>query len=502
MWGFAAACTFQPKNRPVDVDNSIQFFMVIARLLYTFEKPNTEIIRTEHEENTMKRILFIGAGRSASSAIKYLLEHAEENDWMVRLGDMDVTLAIERIGNHSRGEAFEFNALNPEERDKEIGNCDIVISMLPARYHLEVAKDCIKLKKDVLTPSYVSKEMKNLHDAALEAGIIIMNEIGLDPGIDHMSAKKILDEIESIGGEIFQFESFTGGLLAPESENNPWKYKFTWNPRNVVLAGQGGAAKFVHNKLYKYIPYTRLFRRTEFIDIEGYGRFEGYANRDSLKYRSIYGLENIDTIYRGTLRRVGFCRAWDVFVQLGCTDDTYIIEDSKNMTKRDYINSFLRYHKYDSVELKLRHYLKIDEDDTLWEKLEWLGLFDHEPVNLGKDGTPAELLQKILMDRWSLDESDKDMIVMWHKFGYILDGKRMGIEASMVHLGKDQIYTAMSDTVGFPVAICAEMILNGTIKSKGVQLPIQEEIYLPVLEKLAEYGVRFVEKEIKHKAIT
>jgi len=444
----------------------------------------------------MKKILFIGAGRSASSAVKYLLEHAEANDWVLRLGDMDLTLAIERIGNHSRGEAFGFDVLNPEEREREIKNCDIVISMVPARFHVEVVKDCIRFGKNVLTPSYVSNEMKELDGAAKEAGIIIMNEIGLDPGIDHMSAKKILDEIEAEGGEIFQFESFTGGLLAPESENNPWKYKFTWNPRNVVLAGQGGAAKFIHNKQYKYIPYTKLFRRTEFIDIDGYGRFEGYANRDSLKYRSIYGLENIDTIYRGTLRRVGFCRAWDVFVQLGCTDDSYVIEGSEHMTKREYINSFLRYNRHDSVELKLRHYLKIDEDDTLWEKLEWLGLFDSEPVNLGKDGTPAQMLQKILKDKWSLSDEDKDMIVMWHKFGYYLNGKKFGIESSMVHIGKDQVYTAMSDTVGYPVAICAEMILNGTIQSKGVQLPTHAEIYNPVLEKLSEYGIKFNEKKV------
>lgn len=426
-----------------------------------------------------------------------MLDHAEKNDWMVRLGDMDLNLALERISGHDRGEAFEFNALDPEERAKEIKGSDFVISMLPARFHMEVARDCIKYRKDVITPSYVSADMKALHDDAVEAGIIIMNEIGVDPGIDHMSAQKVLDEIEEMGGEIHQFESFTGGLLAPESENNPWKYKFTWNPRNVVLAGQGGAAKFIHNGLYKYIPYTKLFRRTEFIDIDGYGRFEGYANRDSLKYRSIYGLEDIQTIYRGTLRRVGFCRAWDVFVQLGCTDDSYTIEGSRNMTKREYINSFLRYHEYDTVELKLRHYLKIDQDDTLWEKLEWLGIFENEPLNLEKDASPAQILQKILMDKWTLEDDDKDMIVMWHKFGFKTNGKEREIQSSMVYIGKDQVYTAMSDTVGLPVAICSEMILNGTIKAKGVQLPLVKEIYEPVLNKLEEYGVRFNEKEVE-----
>ncbi len=447
--------------------------------------------------SVMKKILFIGAGRSASSAIKYLLDHSEQNNWVVRVGDMNIELARERVNGHPNGEAFQFNALDPQERMAELEKSDLIISMLPARFHPEVARDCIKLKKDVITPSYISDEMREMHQDALDAGVIIMNEIGVDPGIDHMSAMKVLDEIEEMGGEIFQFESFTGGLLAPESEDNPWKYKFTWNPRNVVLAGQGGAAKFIHNGQYKYIPYTKLFRRTEFIDIEGYGRFEGYANRDSLKYRSVYNLQGIDTIYRGTLRRVGFCRAWDVFIQLGCTDDTYVIEGSKNMTKRQYINSFLRYHKYDTVELKLRHYLKIDQDDTLWEKLEWLGIFEDEPIGLEEDSTPAQILQKILMDKWSLDDDDKDMIVMWHKFGFRKDGEEREIQSSMVYIGKDEIYTAMSDTVGYPVAICAEMILNGTIQLKGVQLPIVKEIYEPVLNKLEKYGVRFIEKEVE-----
>lgn len=447
-------------------------------------------------ENNMKKILFIGAGRSASSAIQYLLDHAEQNDWLVRVGDMNLNLALQRVGGHPRGEAFEFDALNPEARAEEIAHSDFVISMLPARFHIQVAKDCIRFKKDVITPSYVSAEMKELHEQAKQAGIIIMNEIGVDPGIDHMSARKILDDVEMRGAKIVQFESFTGGLLAPESEqDNPWKYKFTWNPRNVVLAGQGGAAKFIQEGKYKYIPYNKLFRRTEFIDIEGYGRFEGYANRDSLKYRSVYGLEDISTIYRGTLRRVGFCRAWDIFVQLGCTDDSYILEGSKDMTRRDYINSFLAYHPNDSVELKLRYYLKIDQDDTLWEKLVSLGLFEELPLGLEKDASPAQILQRILMDSWSLDSDDKDMIVMWHKFGFIENGERKEIESHMVYIGQDDVYTAMSDTVGLPVAICSEMILNGTIQLKGVQLPLKKEIYEPVLAKLEEFGVKFVESE-------
>ncbi len=444
----------------------------------------------------MKQILVIGAGRSSSSMIKYFLDNAAQENWFVRVGDMDLKLAQEKVGNSAHGEAFAFNALNPEERWKELQNKNLVVSMLPAHLHIEVVKDCIKLGIDIITPSYISNEMKELHQAAEEANVLVMNEIGVDPGMDHMSAKKILDEIEQMGGEMDSFESFTGGLIAPESDNNPWNYKFTWNPRNVVLAGQGGAAKFIQNGQYKYIPYHKLFRRTEIIEIEGYGKFEGYANRDSLKYRSVYNLDGIPTIYRGTLRRVGFCRAWNMFVQLGATDDSYVIEGSENMTHRDFINSFLAYDAHNSVELKLRYYLNIEQDDYIWDKLEWLGIFSNEKVGL-KNATPAQILQKILEGKWSLEKEDKDMIVMWHKFTYKLNNVMKEIHSSMVYIGKDQTFTAMSDTVGLPVAICAKLILNGTITTKGVQIPILKEIYEPVMKELEDFGIKYVEKEVR-----
>ncbi len=443
-----------------------------------------------------KKILVIGAGRSSSSLIKYLLDNAEENSWLIRVGDSDLALAQEKVGSHVCGEAFEFNALDSDIRRVELAKVDLVISMLPARFHVEVTKDCIALKKDVITPSYVSAEMKALHQEAIAAGIVVMNEIGVDPGIDHMSAKHVLDQIADSGGKMKIFESFTGGLVAPNSDNNPWNYKFTWNPRNVVLAGQGGAAKFIQEGKYKYIPYNKLFRRTEVIDIDGYGKFEGYANRDSLGYRSIYGLEDIPTIYRGTLRRVGFCRAWDAFVQLGATDDSYTLEGSENMTYREFINSFLAYNPHDSVELKLKSYLKIDQDDPLWDKLEWLGIFEDIKIGL-KNATPAQVLQKILEGKWSLDPSDQDMIVMWHKFVYELDDEIKEINSSMVHIGADQVYTAMSDTVGIPVAICGKLILNGTINAKGVQVPVTKDIYEPILSELQEIGIKFTETEVE-----
>ena len=443
----------------------------------------------------MRTILIIGAGRSSSTMIKYFLDNAQKESWQIRVGDMDIDVAQDKIGDHSHGEAFMFDALNPEEREREVKNADIIISMLPARFHMEVVKDCIRFKKDVITPSYINEEMRSMHDEVVAAGILSMNEMGLDPGIDHMSAKKILDEIDAIGGKIKGFESFTGGLVAPESDTNPWHYKFTWNPRNVVLAGQGGPAKFIQEGQYKYIPYHKIFRRTEIIDIEGHGKFEGYANRDSLRYRSIYGLEGIPTIYRGTLRRIGFCRAWNIFVQLGATDDSYIIEGSENMTNRDFINSFLGYSPHDSVELKFRYNLGIKQDDYIWEKLVWLGIFENKKIGL-KNATPAQIMQKILEDKWKLESEDKDMIIMWHKLNYVLDGQNKEIRSHMVYIGRDQTYTAMSDTVGLPVAICAKMMLNNVIKLKGIHLPIHKDIYLPILKELEMYGIKFLEKEV------
>lgn len=446
----------------------------------------------------MKKILLIGAGRSSSTLIRYLLNESVKEQWKIRIADQDINLIQKKINHHPNAEALFFDINDESLANEEIEKADIVISMLPWKFHIEVAKLCVKHKKNLITPSYISPEIKELDEAAKNAGIMIMNELGVDPGIDHMSAMKLIHEIREKGGKIVHFESFTGGLVAPESDNNPWNYKFTWNPRNVVLAGQGGAAKFIEEGEYKYIPYHKLFRRTEFIDIEGYGKFEGIANRDSLKYQSVYGLENVRTIYRGTLRRVGFSRAWDVFVQLGATDDSYIIENSENMTYRQFINSFLAYNPHDSVELKLRYYLKIEQDDTLWEKLVWLGIFENKKIGL-KKATPAQILQKILEDKWHLDEHDKDMIVMWHKLKYAdKNGKESEVQSSMVVIGEDQSHTAMSITVGLPVGICCKHVLNGNIKDKGVLMPIEPHVYEPILKELEEFDIKFFEKEINY----
>ena len=446
----------------------------------------------------MREILIIGAGRSASSLIQYLLNKSEAEDLHLIIGDLSLASAQNKTNNHPNATAISLDIFDQNQRKIAIPKADIVISMLPAHLHIEVAKDCITYKKHLVTASYVSDAMQELDVLAKENNLIFMNEVGLDPGIDHMSAMKVIHEIKAKGGKMLLFESFCGGLVAPESDTNLWNYKFTWAPRNVVLAGQGGVAKFLQEGTYKYIPYCNLFRRTEFLEVEGYGRFEAYSNRDSLKYLDVYGLNDVLTLFRGTIRRVGFSKAWNMFVQLGMTDDSYIMEDSETMSYRQFVNSFLPYHPTDSVEIKMRLILKIDQDDSMWDKLLELDLFNpNKKVGL-KDATPAQILEKILTDSWTLQTNDKDMIVMYHKFGYELDGKKQQIDSKMVCIGEDQTYTAMAKTVGLPVAMATLLILNGKIKTPGVQLPIQKEVYLPILKELEEYGVVFKEQVVPY----
>ncbi|MDA9334653.1 saccharopine dehydrogenase NADP-binding domain-containing protein [Flavobacteriaceae bacterium] len=446
----------------------------------------------------MRNILVIGAGKSSSYLIKYFLDKSSSENIEIIIGDLDLSNAKKLIGDHPNAKAIKLDIFDAIARKEAVKNADIVVSMLPARFHIEVAKDCLAFKKHMVTASYVSPEMQALNEEAKAKKLVFLNEVGLDPGVDHMSAMQVIDRITESGGKMILFESFTGGLMAPESDTNLWNYKFTWNPRNVVLAGQGGAAKFLQEGKFKYIPYHRLFRRTEFLEIEDYGRFEAYANRDSLKYQNVYGLETIKTLYRGTIRRVGFSRAWQIFVVLGMTDDSYTIADSENMSYRDFVNSFLPYSPTDSVELKLRYNLKIDQDDIIWEKLEELDIFNADKKVALKNATPAQILQKILLDSWSLSPKDKDMIVMYHKFGYELNGKKHQIDATMVCTGEDQTFTAMAKTVGLPVGIATLVILNNKIQSYGVQIPIKKELYNPILSELEDFDVIFKEKEMKY----
>jgi saccharopine dehydrogenase-like NADP-dependent oxidoreductase len=444
----------------------------------------------------MASILILGAGRSSTSLITYLLKAAEANDWELTIADYALQLAAEKTSGNARAKAIAFNINKEEEADALIAQHDLVISMLPARFHPIVAESCLRHGKHLLTASYVSADMKALDKAAKAKDLLFLNECGLDPGIDHMSAKKVIDHIrEEKGLELRAFESFTGGLLAPDKlDDNPWQYGFTWNPRNVVLAGQG-TVKFIQEGKYKFIPYHKLFRRIEMIHIPGHGYFEGYANRDSLQYLDVYDLHGIQTLYRGTLRRPGYCKAWDVFVQLGATDDSYQMESVSEMTHRQFINSFLSYNPNDSVELKLAHYMRLDADGPEMHKLRWLGMFDEEPIGMLK-GTPAQILEHILKKKWTIGPEKKDQIVMWHLFDYIEKGQVKRIRSAMVADGENASATAMAKTVGYPLAIAAKLLLTGKIKSRGVQIPTSKEFYDPILAELETLGFDFIEEEV------
>jgi saccharopine dehydrogenase-like NADP-dependent oxidoreductase len=443
-------------------------------------------------QSDKKKVLILGAGMSSSSIIRYCLQNAQEYNWEVRVVDQNLELVNRKLNNHPAGVALNFDALNSIERFPEIEKADLVISMLPARFHIEIAKDCLKAKTNLITPSYVSPEMKELHQEALANNLLFMNEMGVDPGIDHMSACKIMDEIKELKGEIVGFKSFCGGLIAPESDNNPWNYKFTWNPRNVVLAGQGGAAKFIQENQYKYIPYHQLFNRLYTIEIPEYGKFEAYANRDSLSYREVYGLNNIPTIFRGTLRKAGFAEAWNLFIQLGMTDDTYVMDHSEVLSPRLFLNAFLPFHTHETIEEKFRKYWSKGNEE-LHQKFKWLGLFDDQsPIGL-KNATPAQVLEHILVSKLKLEENDKDMLVMYHEFSYELNGESKQVISYMVDVGEDKVYTSMSNTVGLPVAICAKLILTNNLAIKGVQVPVMKEVYEPILSELEEFGINFKE---------
>lgn len=437
----------------------------------------------------MKVILVLGAGLSSASLFRYLVERLELHSWRLVVANSNVDVLKVQYENNARITLEILDATDQEHRKRLIAQSDLVISMLPARFHVDIAMDCIGLGKNLITPSYVSTDMKALHDQAVLKGVTIMNETGVDPGIDHMSAVKIMEEIEEKGGKILSFKSFCGGLIAPESDDNLWHYKFTWNPRNVVLAGQGGVAAFRQNKELKYIPYNQLFKRTERFEIEGYGAFDGYANRDSLKYLELYNIASVETMYRGTLRRPNYCQAWDVLVELGLTEDGYVLDNSRSLTPRQLLNAFLPYHPKDSVETKLKRFLREDRMH-LFAMFEEIGLFENQTPIHSEDASPARLLQVLLEKAWALHDDDKDMLVMLHEFEYQLDGQKYRLLSSMVSVGEDRNYTAMANTVGLPIGIIAKLMLQG-YSNPGVQLPLDSQLYRPVLEELKALGIEF-----------
>lgn len=442
----------------------------------------------------MSNVLIIGAGRSATSLIQYMLDKGQQHNWFITVADADVQLAESKVNKHPQGRAVWLDVMKPNDRKELISRADIVISLLPAHLHTEVAYDCLKLHKHLITASYISKEMYKLSDEARSRELIFMGEMGLDPGIDHMSAMQSIHAIRAKGGHITAFRSYAGGLVAPESDTNPWHYKFTWNPRNVVLAGQGTAQYLENNKL-RFIPYNRLFREYHTVNVPGMGPFEAYANRDSLWYRSIYELNDIPSILRGTLRYPGFCDAWNALVQIGLTDSSFPILDSGNITYQELMEAYIGKHiPGQSLKDRTARFLGVEPLSPVMEKLEWLGLFSRRKINL-PNASPALILEHLLLDKWKLAPSDKDMVVMQHEFEYFMEGQRRLLTSTMVMKGRDQQDTAMARLVGLPLGILAKLVLLKKVTATGVNIPVMEEVYDPVLEELKEYGVIFEEQD-------
>jgi saccharopine dehydrogenase-like NADP-dependent oxidoreductase len=445
----------------------------------------------------MQNILIFGAGRSASSLISYLIEQAPKHGWHITVADMSLDLAVSKIGNADCATAIQFLATDAALRESLISRAVAVVSMLPASLHLLIAQDCLRLGKSLFNASYVSKELIAMDAEVRQKGLTFLCELGLDPGIDHMSAMQIIHELEAQNAQIESFRSYTGGLVAPESDNNPWHYKFSWNPRNVVVAGQS-TAKYLQNNLYKYVPYQRLFAEAETVEIQGMGEYEIYPNRDSLSYREAYGLENIPTLLRATIRHKGFSRAWNVFVQLGLTDDSYTLSHSDQLTYRQYFEAFLPPLTLtacqNNIPATLAHLFHLSADDAVLEQLAWLEIYsDTRQVKLA-NATPAQVLQQLLEEKWLLLPNDKDMIIMQHEFVYSIDNQRFKRLSTLVQKGENAIDTAMSHLVGLPLAIAVKHYMLGNIRNIGVNIPTFADIYEPIMKDLAEQGVCFSEQ--------
>ena len=442
-----------------------------------------------------KVILILGAGRSSSSLIAHLLGQAEAEGWEIHVGDLDLAAAQSKVGDHPRGVAFALSGSDAADRNARIERADLVVSMLPAFMHVDVAKVAIAAGVHVITPSYVSPEMKALDAEAQAAGVLVLNELGLDPGIDHLSAMQVIDDIRERGGRMVGFASYCGGLVAPASDDNPWHYKLSWNPRNVVLAGQGGSATFLDQGKVRVVPPHRTFQTLTPIEVEG-RPYDGYPNRDSLGYRELYGLQEVETLVRGTLRSSGFSQSWDVLVQLGMVRDDATLTWPDGVSWSEWTRSFLPADAERGQDVRTAVGQVSGAKDEDLDRLAWLGLFDESSGPTRLTGTPAQIIEDLVTEKWVLGSEDRDMIVMWHRFDYELNGERKAMTSSLCLEGKDSVFTAMSDTVGLPMALAVKPLLAGDFGTTGVDVPMSKTYYEPLLKGLAELGIRFVEMEV------
>lgn len=440
----------------------------------------------------MNRILILGAGRCSGAMIDYVLAAAKAHGWNVTVADTNMELAIQKVKNHPNALGTWLDATKVNDRRDLIARTDVVISLLPAHLHLEIAHDCIKLNKQFITSSHVSHELYRLGDEARDRELIYTGQKGLDPGISHMMTRHYLDKLRAAGATITAVRSYLGGLVAPDSlGNNPWKYKFTWNPRNSVLMGQGTSQYLENNKL-KYIPYINLFESYKTIPINGVGDFEMYPNRDSLLHHKAYGLEGIPSVMRGTLRYPGFCDGWNALVKLGLTDGSYPILNAQAMSFHEWMDAYVSNEPGSSLKDRTTHKLAHYASPKVMKQLEWLGLFRKKKINV-RTATPALLLEKLLLNKWQLEPTDKDLVLNQLEFEYELEDKKHQLTATLRLEGTNSENTAMAKFVGLPIAIMAKKVMLGEINETGIHVAMQPAVYQPILQELMEHGIQYQE---------
>jgi len=439
----------------------------------------------------MKKVLILGAGLVARPLVRYLLD---QPDLQVEVASRTVSKAEKLIQGHPRGLAKELNLRTEVALEEEVKRADLIISMVPYSFHPKVAEFCITHKRHMVTTSYVSEAMKKLDAEARKAGIIILNELGLDPGIDHMEAMRVIDEVKGNGGEIQSFISFCGGLPAPEANTNPFGYKFSWSPVGVLLAGKN-SAQFLKDGQEVFIPSENLFENYSLIMIEGLGVFEAYPNRNSLPYIDLYGIPETKTMLRGTLRNVGWCETIRKMVHLGVLDQEE--KDWTGLTYRDFLRRLIGNPAEKDLRKALCDYLRIEPGLAIVRRLEWLGLLSDEPLPLQK-GSALDIMAARMIEKLRYGEGERDMIVLQHEFiaGYP-GGEREKIISTLIDFGIPGRDSSMARTVGLPAAIGTKLILEGKIKERGVHIPVLTDIYRPILQELRELGISFKEKREK-----
>ena len=436
----------------------------------------------------MKSVLILGAGMVVKPIAHYLLE----NNFKVTLASRTKEKAEKVLNGHKNGVTMSWTVDDTEVLDTMVKTHDIVVSLLPYTYHVQVAKRCIVYKTNMLTTSYVSDEMKALNEQAKEAGIIILNEIGVDPGYDHMTAMEIIDRVHDEGGKIDEFYSLCGALCAPEASNNPFRYKFSWSPKGVVMASNNDA-QFLKNGKTINLDTSDLFKNPLIIDFPDVEKMHVYPNRDSLPYIDIYGIPEVKTMYRGTFRYENWCEALDLLKALNLTD--YKELDLKGKT---FAQVTAEINGFETIDLKetIKTKYNIDDNHAGLKAIEWLGVLDDKIVHLEK-GSAFDITSDLMIEKMMMDKSERDMVIMQHIFTITnVNGEKETITSRMLDYG-DSKYTSIARTVALPAAIGVKMILNGKINETGVHIPIKKTIYSPILKELKTLGIAMIETKEK-----